>query len=267
MRKSRRATITWLFLIALLLGVVLISGAVSAQVQLLMVVGYVLMARLALGFFTSPEVRSRLPELPRRQTRAASPPPRRSRVEVSSAAKRAQERAGALSSGYGSQFQLVDVGLIASDVSADGLRLRRSEFSLDDQGLQPYLVLNADSTWANERITVRFEILDHSGEVCFARDEEVYLRTGANNVLSAYRLPLRGESDGRPGLWEMRALVNGEVIGLHTFSMGPSLLERQRLIAEETEAIRRRQRRLQETLPEAEDDSPISLEELLRGRQ
>lgn len=266
MRKSRRATIIWLFLIALLLGVVLISGAVSAQVQLLMVVGYALMALIGLGFFTSPEVRSRLPEVPRRQTRAASAPARRNRVEVSSTARRAQERAGGLP-GYSSQFQLVDVGLIASEVGPDGMRLRRSDFTLDDQGLQPYLVLNADSSWANERITVRFEILDHSGEVCFARDEEVYLRPGANTVLSGYRLPLRGESDGRPGLWEMRALVNGDTIGLHTFSMGPSLLERQRLIAEETEAIRRRQRRLQETLPEAEDDSPISLEELLRGQQ
>jgi membrane protein implicated in regulation of membrane protease activity len=62
--KSRRATIIWLIMIALLLGVVLVSGALTPQAQLLLVAGYALLALLGSGFFTSQELRSRLPELP-----------------------------------------------------------------------------------------------------------------------------------------------------------------------------------------------------------
>jgi hypothetical protein len=164
-------------------------------------------------------------------------------------------------------MQLVDVGLIASEVGPDGLRLRRERFTLDDQGLQPYVVIHVDPSWAGERVNVRFEILDHAGEVQFVREEEVLLREGNNNLLCNYRLPLDDRSEGRPGLWELRASVDDGVVGLHTFSVGPSLRERQRLIEEETEAVQRRQRRLRETLVVEEDDSPVSLEELLRGRQ
>jgi hypothetical protein len=262
--KSRRATIIWLIMIALLLGVVLVSGALAPQAQLLLVAGYAILALIAGGFFTSQEVRSRLPKMPSRQ----QTPVRRAvrKVEASAAARRAQERAKGLT-GYRESMQLVDVGLIASEVGADGLRLRRERFTLDDEGLQPYIVVHVDSSWANERVSVRFEILDHAGEVQFVREEEVLLREGNNNLLCNYRLPLDDRSEGRPGLWELRASVDSSVIGLHTFGVGPSLRERQRLIEEESEAVQRRQRRLRETLVMEEDDSPVSLEELLRGRQ
>ena len=262
--KSRRATIIWLIMIALLLGVVLVSGVLTPQAQLLMVAGYAILALLAGGFFTSQEVRSRLPRLPQRDQAPTRKTVRK--VEASAAARRAQERASGLS-GYRTAFQLVDVGLIASEVGPDGLRLRRERFTLDDEGLQPYVVVYVDPTWAGERVSVRFEILDHAGEVQFVREEEMLLREGRNNLLCNYRLPLDDRGDVRPGLWELRASVDGSVVGLHTFSVGPSLRERQRLIEEETEAVQRRQRRLRETLVTEEDDSPVSLEELLRGRQ
>ena len=251
-------------MIAILLGVVLVSGALAPQAQLLLLVGYALLALVGGGFFTSQEVRSRLPRLPDRQQAPVRRPARK--VEASAAGRRAQERAKTLS-GYRESIQLVDVGLIASEVGADGLQLRRERFTLDDQGLQPYVAIHVDSSWANERVSVRFEILDHAGEVQFVREEEVLLREGNNNLLCSYRLPFDERSEGRPGLWELHASIDGSVVGLHTFSVGPSLRERQRLIEEETEAVQRRQRRLRETLVVEEDDSPVSLEELLRGRQ
>ncbi len=260
--KSRRATTVWLVMIGLILGIVLFSGALAPQAMVILLALYLLTALIAMGTFTSDAFRSRLPQRPQKQEAKA---PRKARLKISSAAEQAQARARQAPT-YLDQFALVDIGLIASELGSDGLRLKRNNMSLDDQGIQPYAVVYADPSWADETATARFEILDSTGRACFVHEETVYLRTGQNNILSSYRLPLadKAPADANPGLWELRVSLAGGVIGLHTFNLAPSIERRRRMIQGDLE--RRRGRLEDETAP-LQDDSPVSLEDLLRGRQ
>ncbi len=262
--KSRRATSIWLILIGLLLSFIFLSGAVAPAVQLGILVVYTLMALAGLGLFNAQEVRRRLPSRPALNSLRADV--QRRTTTVSAAARRAQERAQLLHD-YQDAFRLLDLGLIVSEVGREGMRLRRGDVTLDDQAVQPYLVLHADPSWVNETVPVRYEILDTRGQPQFYFEEEVYLREGQNILLASNRLPLGDKITANPGLWELRISVDGGVIGLHSFGMGASLRERQRLFEEGSiSAYRRRQERLREAGDE-EDDSPVSLEDLLRGQQ
>lgn len=255
---SRRATVIWLIMIGLLLGIVVISGAVTPQVQLLTSGLYLLMALAALGVLSWDGLRRRLPAWERPSLGFDVGRSRRGR-RISTAAQRAQERARHLP-GYQERYQLLDVGLIVSEVRPDGLHLRRGDFSLDDQALQPYAVLYVDPTWADDTVTARFEILDPAGETLFICEDRVRLRGGQNNVIASYRLPLHEQAGAmQPGLWELRVAVDGITLGLHTFSVAPSLQERRRMFREGTAAQGKRLREV--------DDSPVSLEDLLRGHQ
>jgi len=262
MRKSRRATQVWLILLGLMLVPLFISGAVASQVLVIGLALYLVLALIGLGLFDLDELRRRLPR-PEEDMRVTAPR-RRSGVQVSSAARRAQERASSLA-GYEGEFTLADIGLIVSEMREDGMHLRRDNLTLDDAGIQPYIVIDADSSWASETVTARFEILDQSGRLLFRHEEDVYLREGQNNILSANRLPL-GEKTPEgvgPGLWELRVTLAGSVAGLHTFAVGPSLASRQRLIGD----MERRRERLEDRAAGPGEDSPVSLEDLLRGKQ
>jgi hypothetical protein len=262
MRKSRRATSIWLILIGIMLGIAIFSGALASQVAVIGVAVYALMALLGLGAFNPSGLRRALND--RQQAREARPR-QRARVPASSAAQTARQRAANLS-GSPEVFSLTDIGLIVSEVTADGLHMRRGEVTLDDQGVQPYAVIHVDSDWADQTASVQFEILDQAGAVLFRRAEDVYLREGQNNLLSSHRLPLgtKAPEAAGPGLWELRVSVAGQVVGLHTFAVGPSLTQRQRLISELEQ--RRNRLRDDETAAPA-DDSPVSLEDLLRGQR
>lgn len=266
MRKSRRATSLWLIMIGLMLSLIFISGAVAPQVQLGILVAYALAVIAGLGFFSPDELRRRLPQT--RRERYKAPSRKQTRIKVSSAAEKAQRRAKAQPD-YFEQFQLVDVGVIVNEVRDDGMHLRRGNVTLDDQGIQPYVVLHADPSWANETVTVRFEVVDQSGEPKFLHEKEVYLREGQNSVLSDNRLPLiERAAEHNPGMWELRVSADGTMVGMHTFAVGPSMEERRRMI--QNDVARRRARLTDEPAPGAadvDDDSPVSLEDLLRGRQ
>ncbi len=261
MRKSRRATSIWLILIGIMLGIAIFSGALPAQIAVIGAALYGLMALYGLGAFNPAALRRTLED---RQRAAEARPRPRARIPASSAAQTARQRAANLGSGP-DVFTLTDIGLIVSEVAADGLHMRRGDVTLDDQGVQPYAVIHAEPEWADQTVTVLFEILDQSGATLFRRTEEVYLREGQNNLLSSHRLPLGAKAPeaAGPGLWELRVSVAGQAIGLHTFAVGPSLAQRQRLIS----ALDQRRARLQEDdRPAPADDSPVSLEDLLRGQ-
>ncbi|NPV68795.1 MAG: hypothetical protein HPY64_16810 [Anaerolineae bacterium] len=262
MRKSRRATKVWLILLGLMLAPIFASGILPSQVLVIGLALYLIMALIGLGLFDLDELRRRLPQAG--ADVRITMPRRRSRVRASSAAQRAQERASSLA-GYEGQFTLADIGLIVSEMRPDGLHLRRDDLTLDDEGIQPYVVIDADSSWANETVTAQFEILDQSGQLLFRHVEDVYLREGQNNILSSNRLPLgtKAPAGVGPGLWELRVTLAGSVIGLHTFPVGPSLTSRQRMIGD----LERRRGRLTDQAAAPVDDSPVSLEELLRGQQ
>lgn len=88
------------------------------------------------------------------------------------------------------------------------------------------------------------------------------LREGKNTIAPSYRLPLRGNSrTGGPGTWELRFWLDNVPLGLHSFSMTPSLEERRRWIAGQGST---RCDRLRDSAADG-DEMPISLEDLLRG--
>ncbi|GAB4572814.1 MAG: hypothetical protein Kow0077_13340 [Anaerolineae bacterium] len=268
MQKSRRATKIWLILIGVMLGLALFSGAIASQFAVIGVGLYLLMVLAGLGVFDTDRLQRALAETREQaeQSRATRRRTRRPRIRTSSAAQKAQQRARNVS-GTEAQFQLVDIGLIASEIRPDGLHMRRGDITLDDQGIQPYAVIHADNTWDGQTVPARFEIIDQSGDVLFRYDEEFYLREGQNNLLSSHRLPLgdKAPQNAEPGLWELRVTLAGEVLGLHTFAVGPSVAERRRLIR----TLESRQARLRDEAAAArsDDDSPVSLEDLLRGQQ
>jgi hypothetical protein len=80
------------------------------------------------------------------------------------------------------------------------------------------------------------------------------LRPGENLIVPDYRLRLRGnEKLSRIGTWDLTVGVDGHTIGIHNFTMSPSISERLRVM-DDGEAA----------LPYDEEDLPLSLEELLR---
>ncbi|MBN2472603.1 MAG: hypothetical protein JXN59_17900 [Anaerolineae bacterium] len=262
MQKSRRATTIWLIMIGLMLGLAAFSGAISSQVAVIGLGAYLLMALIGLGAFNTRALRAALAQ--RQQARQARPRRQAVRIQTSSAAQKARQRASNLAD-YDESFTLADIGLIVSEITPNGLNIRRGDVTLDDQGIQPYAVIHADAGWTDQTVTALFEILDQTGEILFRHAEEVYLREGQNNLLSSHRLPLgdKAPEDANPGLWELRVSVAGQVTGLHTFAVGPSMTQRQRLMSD----MNQRRARLRDSdTPAPGDDSPISLEDLLRGQ-
>lgn len=250
----------WLIMIGLLLGVLVLSSSLAPQVEAAILSLYLLVALGTSGLISGEEVRRRLPQRPRLRLPQMEGQGRGPRA--SEAARRAQERARNHPA-YGERFALLDVGLIVSEVGPEGMRLRRGEATLDDQAIQPYVVLRAAPPWVEEKAIVRFEVLDSRGDRLFVCEDEVYLRQGVNNILASHRLPLRGRSGVQPGLWDLHVVVQGHMLAMHSFGVGPSLRERERLFRDD-----RAQQRLRDVgEADGDDDSPISLEDLLRGRQ
>jgi hypothetical protein len=264
MQKSRRATNIWLIMIGLIMLLVFISGAFAPQVMVAMLAAYGLLVLFGSGLLTSSELRERLPSIPQRE--AAQSTARRKATQTSSAALKAANRAKS-QPGFLDQFELLDIGLIVNTIDEDGLHLRRGRVTLDDQGIQPYVAIKADQSWQDEVVTARFEVLDQKGDLKFVWEEEVYLRAGQNNILSTNRLPLFDNAgDFDPGMWELRVTVAESLVGLHTFGVGPSMEQRRRMVAQDV-ARRRARLRDDDAVLDVDDDSPVSLEDLLRGKQ
>lgn len=269
--KSRRATAVWLVIIGMILGVVVVSGAVSVQTQAAATALYLLVAMAAMGVFGTAWQRMTEQGTLRRKSSERTQVEQRqsgSRRVRSSAASRAQDRARTHPT-YLDQFTLIDTGLIASEIGPEGMRLKRDNVTLDDQGVQPYAVIHADDSWSDETVAAVFEILDPSGDVQFRHAQEVYLREGQNNIMSENRLPLgsRMPEGAAPGLWEMRVTIADSVIALHTFSVGPSTEQRRRMIQADLAQRRGRLTDDDAPLPDDQDfDSPVSLEDLLGKR-
>ena len=88
MQKSRRATVIWLILIGIMLGLAAFSGAVSSQVAVIGLGVYMLMALIGLGAFNTRALRSALED--RQQVRQARPRRQAVRIQSSSAAQKAR---------------------------------------------------------------------------------------------------------------------------------------------------------------------------------
>jgi hypothetical protein len=250
MRRNRKNTI-WLGILGILMTLVIISPNVAPAVQALLI-GTFLLA-LA-GVMLDANVSNRL--LQGIGERVST---RHSRI--SPEAREAQERAQQRGSYFSDDIDLIDVGVITTQSGADGVVMRRTRtISKDDDGVRPFIILQVPPEDAERNVTIRFEFVDQRGDQQYVHQMNTYLRDGEMNILADTHLPLWG-NDNIVGIgdWDLRVYINNNLVGLHSFHCTASQTDRQQQTVERVEERRRR-------LSDTRRDTPITLEDLLRGQ-
>jgi hypothetical protein len=241
--RIRKRNIAWLSVLAALIGAAFLSGTASVQVM------SALVALFAVAFVAS------MIELRPTALRASMPTSPLTRMRMSTdareAAERARRRVGATYSG----LTLLDIGLISSQASPDGMVMRKSRsVSGDDDGVRPFVTLHVPPAEADRSALIRFEIMDQNGQTCYVHETRTYLRDGEMNILADHHLPLINNAHiGRSGgEWDLRVAVDSVWVGMLAFTVSPSVNQRERDLA-----------RLADEPPA---EAPLSFEELLRGQ-
>ena len=250
-RQSQRGTIVWLLIVGLALALTLVAGSLPTLVGAGLLAAYLL---LVVALARNVDVETLIEALPSR---------REPEVEPSEVAREAMARARTHPR-YDALIRLMDIGLIVDEPRPDGLSLRRGRFiSLDDDGLRPFAIVNVPEPRANRGGRVRFELRDETGKPQDVYEADKWLQSGENAILPDYRLPIRRNTQGnlQPGAWTVQLEVDGGMLGVHGFSLTPSLAARRRQLAADGELRERVWR-------DDEDDTalPLSLEELLRAQ-
>ncbi|HVU09704.1 MAG TPA: hypothetical protein VHD90_00445 [Phototrophicaceae bacterium] len=178
--------------------------------------------------------------------------------EAREAVDRAKRRGGLSDSG----LTLLDIGLITAQSNSQGTTMRRTRnVSLDDDGVRPFITLHVQPDDADRTVRIRFEIADSTGSVHYVHEMQPYLHEGEMNILADHQLPLADHSaDFQSGDWDLRVLVDGNLIGDHTFSLAPSYDNRAQRFPELDRQIRLQDQQNQQ------EEAPLSLEDLLRSR-
>lgn len=180
------------------------------------------------------------------------------------AAERARRRVGSVENG----LTLLDVGLITSQASRDGMVMRRTrDVSKDDDGVRPFITVHVQP-YAAEKLTVlRFEIIDQNGTQQYVHEMKTYLRDGEINLLADHHLPLY-QNDRIPssGDWDLRVYIDGSLIAAHGFALTPSTEERFARFDSRADAEPAQTRNELRDRQIRAEDTPMSLEDLLRSR-
>lgn len=245
--RIRKRNVAWLSVLAVLIGVVLLSGTATVE-----------MATLLVGLFGVAFVASMLEIQPTRWRESLSVSPL-TRMRMSTSAREAADRAHRRLGNYAlSDLTLLDIGLISSQTSPDGMVMRKSRtISADDDGVRPFISLHVPPGDVDRNARVRFEIIDHNGEQRYVHEMDVYLRDGEMNILADHHLPLLNNPDvaRTGGDWDLRVSVDSTWVGMLSFNVSPSLFQRERELEE----------RLSDRPGTTE--APLSFEELLRGQE
>jgi hypothetical protein len=247
-QHSHRGTLVWLFIVGMALGLTLIAGEVPAAAAAALLAGYLALAWMVVR---NVQLGNLINVLPSRMTRQPQP------TEVArEAVARARNHPK-----YDSLVQLLDTGLIVDEQRPDGLALRRGRFiTLDDDGVRPFAILHVPEVLGQRMARFRFELRDESGHPQYVYETEKWLDAGENVVLPDYRLPIRNHKTGIiPGGWSSHVMLDDRMLGIHSFSISPSVAERLRQVSSDGELRERVWR-----TPEEDDSLPLSLEELLR---
>lgn len=246
--RLRRQNTLWLAALGALVAVAAIGGAPAGALALLA------------GLF-GVAIAASLIELQPRRLREAIPSSPLTRMRMSPQAREASERARRRSSFLPDGVTLLDVGLIALVTSGDGsMTMRRGRHvSLDDNGVRPYITMYVDPAQADRNALIRFEIIDHNGQVQYVHEMKTFLRDGEMNILADTQLPLYGNARlPGAGEWDLKVSVDGMTLGFLSFSTSPSVEERNRQLAREADGTAYR---LQDDM---DDSAPVSLEDLMR---
>jgi len=237
-----------LAILAVLVGLVTISGAAAPSVTAAL-----------LGLFAVALVASVLEFQPKKLLDNVSSSPL-AMMRMSPQAREASERARRRTAYTPPGLNMLDVGLITLQSSHEGMVMRRSRtVSLDESGVRPYITLNVDSAEADRNAVVRFEIIDQNGTVQYVHEMKTYLRDGEMNILADHQLPLAGNERLKgAGDWDLRVSIDGALLGLLNFTTTPSINDRNR------QFIRASENAAYRLSDETEEDSPVSLQDLLR---
>jgi hypothetical protein len=222
MIRIRRKNTAWLTVMGLVIAFALLAGVVTPPIQLTLLAVF-LLATIASMVSVGTERQSILSTLRRTPIRQRMSPQAREAVE------RARNLGGYLSSG----LTMLDMGVIASQSSYEGMAMRRTRaVSKDDDGVRPFITLSIDPEDADRNAVVRFEILDQYGEQVYVHEMKAFLRDGELSIMADHHLPLAGNSSiTGTGDWDLRVFIDGNLAAVHNFTMSPSINERSRRLA------------------------------------
>jgi hypothetical protein len=244
----RRRPYAWLLILGLMIGIALISGAaIPLEATLALLALYAVALGASFINFKPEQLLDR--------SRSSL-----TMMRMSTEAREAVERARRRGSILNSSLTLLDIGLITSQTSREGMVMRRTRsVSKDDDGVRPFITMHVQPESADQTAVLRFEMLDQNGQMQYIHEMRTYLRDGEMNILADHHLPLTGNDQIQgAGDWDLRIYVNGTLMGAHTFNLTPSINER----------FGRYEREEQEERPRlryAEEEQPMSLEDLLRS--
>jgi hypothetical protein len=250
--RFRRRNIAWLSVIGALVGVVVLSGVATPTVTVALV-------GLFLAALAASLVEFRPAGLAEAQRSSLA------RLRMTPAGQEATQRAQRRGGVPPGDLTLLDVGFIVSDVTDEGMVMRRTRaFSKDAAAVRPYVVLHVQPHMADVKAVVRFEMLDQNGVQQYVHEIETRLRDGEMNLLPDHQLRLAGnERLSGSGEGDLRVYVDGDLVGALSFTLGPSLRERDRQLARE----RSRLEGDDGETDEVADDAPMTLEDLMRRSQ
>lgn len=218
---KRRNTI-WLGFLLAMTGLAFIAGTVAPGVDLILLalIGGALVTSFAMDAGQPRNLINQLSQRANQSLRTS---------KLSPTAKEALTRAQGRGVMINPQLTMIDVGLIASMVGEDGMVMRRTRsISKDENGVRPFVTFQVEPQEADRKAIVRFELIDHQGNSQYVHEMEVYLRDGEFNILADHHLPLSGNDKiNGMGDWDLRVQIDGQLVGIHSFTLSPSYEERQ----------------------------------------
>jgi hypothetical protein len=244
----RRRHYGWLVVLAAMIGIAVLSPAVPVQVTIALLALYGVAIGATFLHFQPEKLLDR--------SRSSL-----TMMRMTSEAREAVDRARRRGSLLDGSLTLLDIGLITSQSSREGMVMHRTRsVSKDDDGVRPFISLHVQPESAEQTALFRFEMIDHNGRSQYVHEMRTYLRDGEMNILADHHLPLAGNDQvGGAGDWDLRVSINGNLIGAHAFNLTPSINER----------LGRREPSAAETarpsLRQTDEEAPMSLEELLRS--
>jgi len=187
------------------------------------------------------------------------------RNQITADGREAAERAKARGGFPNPRLTVLDGGLIAAQVGAGEMNMRRAKsFSKDDDGVQPFIILHVQKPEAGRNVIVRFEIEDHNGDRIFIHSTRTFLREGEMNILSDHQLRLSGNDEVQgAGDWELRVYIDDQLTAIQPLILAPSITERNRRLAGDARPSSRPQRSSFDIIDEIPEERPARLQDLL----
>lgn len=255
--QTGNRNLIWLTLISILIGVALFSAQVDVGAK-------VLLAGVLAFAITASFIDLRPNRLLDRSRNSLT------LMRMNSSAREALERAQRRGGGFPPNgLTLLDVGLISSQSSREGVVMRRTQsVTKDDDAVRPFVKLHVQPNAADQQIHIRFELIDADGNTQYVHEMRSYVRDGEANLLADHHLPLFENNAIKGGEWDLKVYIDGRLIALQSFNIAPSFNERYPNIAQER--MRNAKENLEDrparrTINPQPNDGPMSLEDLLRN--